>query len=250
MIDTILLIARAILAVLYSRVIHSLKDDSDQPGFGVTTPVPAVDIPAMIDQALAEQAARFEERLTDLITGLKAEQTVRFEEHLTDLAFSLKAEQARLFADLQRVLITPDNGTATSGTPASGTSTNGTHASGTRQPRTTTSGTTGHSVPTRQLLAGRSHMLLMSERKQQAPTISAEHTPTEIATDKVVWPLLDTGKTVRAIAEETTITRSAVGRSRVRWAAANGTSDLSQDNDESHETTTTGTSDLSQEQAG
>jgi DNA-binding NarL/FixJ family response regulator len=42
--------------------------------------------------------------------------------------------------------------------------------------------------------------------------------------DKVIWPLLDTGLSVRTIATQTTISAGTVGRSRKRWIATQGVS--------------------------
>ena len=77
-----------------------------------------------------------------------------------------------------------------------------------------------------------SNVVLLSEAnvsRKQASHETSENEEESIETvgdtaevDKIVWPLLDTGKTVRGIEAETGISKATVGRSRLRWAAARG----------------------------
>jgi hypothetical protein len=84
-IEGILLVARAILAVLYSFVIHSLHP-SDQGEPHDSHPQP--DVQGLIDQALTEQAARYDRTLT--------EQSQRFDRALSVQATEHQREIARL----------------------------------------------------------------------------------------------------------------------------------------------------------
>lgn len=79
--EGVLLIARAVLAVLYSFVIHSLHNEAEQDG-------QRHDVQGLIDQALTEQAERFDRTLT--------EQSVRFDQALRVQSDEHQQEIARL----------------------------------------------------------------------------------------------------------------------------------------------------------
>jgi transposase len=58
--------------------------------------------------------------------------------------------------------------------------------------------------------------------------------------DKRIWPLLNSGMTVRAIAERVNTSTATVGRSRKRWEARNDLAASQQPNDETTPETTEG----------
>ncbi|HET8842299.1 MAG TPA: hypothetical protein VFN35_12580 [Ktedonobacteraceae bacterium] len=81
-VEGILLIVRAILAVLYSFVIHSLhSSDQGEPHDGHPQP----DVQGLIDQALAEQSQRFDRALTEQATQFDQTLDVRAAEHRAEI---------------------------------------------------------------------------------------------------------------------------------------------------------------------
>jgi hypothetical protein len=252
-IEILLLIARGTMAVVYGFTIHDLA--SSQPEQQPTQPsAPAIDIQEIVRKELEAQAAKYEEHLAEREANYTQRVNLLQIQQSTALS-QLREEQSTALSQMRVTII--ENGTGTSGTkqlpsPASGTNRTagtkqlGTSASGTRQ-LAPASGTS--SVPDGQP----SNVLPMHKVSQVSPATGGERTAAEIETDSVVWPLLDAGKTVRAIETETSINKSKVGRSRVRWATANGTSasetsDLSQDAEADSGTDENGTSDLSQDE--
>lgn len=69
-IDTVLLIARSILAVLYGHTIHQLKGD-DQAEQSSAPAAPQIDIQQQIAAAIAEASAKFERRLVEIAEQVK-----------------------------------------------------------------------------------------------------------------------------------------------------------------------------------
>ena len=72
--EGILLIARAVMAVLYAAVIHSLREDNQDE-----QSVPATDVQQIVTQAIDDLQTNFEQRLTEIV-----------------------GDQAHLFTDLQQ----------------------------------------------------------------------------------------------------------------------------------------------------
>lgn len=267
-IDTTLLIFRAILAVLYSRVIHTLKTD-EQPGPSNGTPAPApafssADIQEIVRKELEAQAAHYEERLADMTANHNQHINLLQVQQSTALS-QLREEQERTLRNLSRRSVseekpiggTPANGTPTNGTrqlpPANGTKQLGTGASGTRQLPPTGGISSLPEQPSNVVMMHKAATSANASANTTSAT-SGERTAAEIATDNVVWPLLDAGKTVRAIEAESNISKSVVARSRQRWSvargtAAAGTNDLSQEAEDENRTTDSGTNNLSQEQS-
>lgn len=97
-IDTTLLIARAVLAVLYSRVIHSLKgDDGPQP---LNAPHPQPDFQTLIDQALDQWKHDQAQEIANLVEQIDGSLQAKLDQALTHI----QAVQADLFR--QNVTIT------------------------------------------------------------------------------------------------------------------------------------------------
>lgn len=83
-----LLVARAVMAVLYAAVIHSLREDDQAEQ--TPPPVPAVDVQQIVTQAITELQTRFDQRLGEIT-----------------------AEQQRMLASVQQQLATmPDQAPA------------------------------------------------------------------------------------------------------------------------------------------
>ncbi len=141
-IDTILLIARAVMAVLYSRVIHSLRG-------GETVLIQPDELEAMrtdiVNQLTDTLSRQLEERI---------EQQTETLVQMIEAALSQPIEQPTKVRSITE-------------------------------------------AASRKLASG-------GERE----------------IDKIIWPLLDAGKSVRAIALQTTTSPGRVGRSRKRWKVA------------------------------
>jgi hypothetical protein len=163
-IDTLLLIARAVLAVLYSRVIHSLKKDNEpEPPSKEDIEVLVTE---MVDTILSQRLAEFSAQQDETLRRLHHETT----ETVTSLVET--ALQQRGGAS-ERAHRTKD-----------------------------TSSANVRSIT-------------------EAPSRKRGG---EREVDKTVWPLLDAGLSVRAIAAQTPFSAGTVGRSRKRWADMQGVS--------------------------
>lgn len=251
-IDTSLLIARAIMAVLYSRVIHALKEEDlfdNQPPHGggdvkelvaeavatLTAQIKADQaeqmsllrelVTASVNEALAAQSAQIKADQSEMLRALSQRQEqqinlldvrqhtalagIREAQALAERNFDalIKTVMTRLeTASVQRVIVSQ-------ATPE----TRQVESRGTK------------CVP--RAGGGSTNVVLLSEagasRRQTPHGMGSPETgrseTAENEVDKLVWPLLDAGKTVRGIAAETGIKKATVGRSRLRWAAAHTT---------------------------
>jgi DNA-binding NarL/FixJ family response regulator len=159
-IDTILVIARAVMAVLYSRVIHSLKRDDE---------------PESPSQEEIEE--RVTETVNEALKHLRQELVTEFE---TKLAQSLDERDSKL---AERVTAAVETA---------------------MQKRTTTPSRERPPVPASSKVRS---IADAPSRKQDI--------------DKVIWPLLNSGLSVRAIATKANTSTATVGRSRQRWLKAN-----------------------------
>lgn len=195
-IDTVLLIARAVMAVLYSRVIHSLQHDGPETDARwteeevqklVAEPVKAA-VAALHQEVMAQLVATLSQQQDERLTELDAKQAAAMN--------LLKAEQIQAIAEITETVLAPVGAARKQRTPVSpeASETRGTVAADT------------HS----------SNMRFIAE----AP--SRKMAEREI--DAVIWPLLDTGLSVRAIAAQTAISAGTVGRSRKRWVQVRGVS--------------------------
>src|SRR5438552_13184424 len=103
-IDTVLLIARAILAVLYSRVIHSLRNDTlDQYNYekeeadGIITETVQNAITGMRQEVVSLLEASLSQNLDEHLTALDAKQAEAF--------VRFKAEQATALSETNEAII-------------------------------------------------------------------------------------------------------------------------------------------------
>lgn len=182
-IDTILLIARAVMAVLYSRVIHSLRRDE-----------PETASEAEIDAVVSEKVdAVFQASLTTLRQAIVSQLEATLAQRLAMSELKQDSAMAQM-RDEQISLIT-------------------------------------EAVTSMVEAAVRNHVAVSSERVLPPKVRSlAEAASRKLANggsqeiDKVIWPLLDAGHSVRAIAAQTTISAGRVGRSRKRWKVTRGVS--------------------------
>lgn len=181
-IDTILLIARAVMAVLYSRVIHRLKKDDE--------PEPPTE--EQIDELIAEKVnMALRTALTtlrqEIVSQLDASLPQRLEERLT----MLDMKQAGLITETVTSMVEKA-----------------------LQKRTIISAASREtkSVP---------HPPAASQKVRSIAEAAARKQTSEREIDKVIWPLLNTGISVRAIAAKANTSTATVGRSRQRWDAAN-----------------------------
>lgn len=154
-IDTILLIARAVMAVLYSRVIHSLRGETAQP---------------IQPDALEAMRTDILNQLTDTLSRQLEERITKQTEVLTQMIETALASRPPIEPELSPIT-----------RPA--------------KVRSITE------APSRKRKSG-----------------------SEYEIDKIIWPLLDAGRSVRAIATQTTLSAGRVGRSRKRWNVARSVS--------------------------
>lgn len=235
-IDTILLIARAIMAVLYSRVIHALKEDEKQEGGNQEVKELFMEAVTSLTVKIKTDQMEQAERLCAQITASTNKIQVQIKDSQCEILRSLsqwrdqhlsllneqqdrvlgkiKEQQEQALAELPMEMLTEAvlrhietalahaTGTGSGTRPIEPDKTPviswGRKLRGTGRPGTSRSGTTGNEV------------------------------------DTVVWPLLALGKTVRGIETETGITKATVGRSRLRWVAAHRR--VSETKDLSHQT--------------
>jgi hypothetical protein len=195
-IDTILIIARAVMAVLYSRVIHSLQnDEADQY---------ALYEKEEIDELIAETVKQVVQgALTDIQQTLVSQLEASLSQSIDERLMKLDAKQATAISETNETIM------ATLETALRK------NMRERRQPTDT-------SAP--------SNIRSLTEAASRKTSSKGER---EI--DKVIWPLLNSGMTVRAIAEKANTSTATVGRSRKRWEGANSNMAASQSS--SNETT-------------
>ena len=185
-IDTILLIARAVMAVLYSRVIHSLRNDET-----ATYEKEEVDeiIAETVKQALLVSLADMQQKI---VSHLEASLSQNLDERLT----ALDANQAEAFVRF-------------------------------KAEQTTALSETNEAIMANLETAVRRYL---RETRVSTPAPSNVRSITEATSrkqhtgnkgereiDKIIWPLLNSGMTVRAIADKADTSTATVGRSRKRW---------------------------------
>ncbi len=179
-IATILVITRAVMAVLYSRVIHGLRQDGE-PLLLTQDRLKELIIGAVNVTLLAA--------VTNLRSEVTKQLTVTLSQHLDERLSELDTKQAETLKQLRDEQIALINETVAKVVEAVG-----------RQ------ATAPLSPKVRSITEAAS-------RKQAASTA-----PQKI--DHVVWPLLSTGMSVREIAVKANTSPATVGRSRKRWEAA------------------------------
>ncbi len=185
-IDTILLIARAVLAVLYSRVIHSLKkdDELESPSEEEIRELVSETVSSVLTDKLSTMRDEMVNQLTTILSQ-------RLNERLTELDTKQAGAMVR-FKDEQMQAISE----ATETMMASFETAMRKHAM----------------VP-----APSPKVRSISE----APSRKRAAAGGRQEIDKVIWPLLNIGMSVRAIAAQANTSSATVGRSRKRWDAAN-----------------------------
>jgi DNA-binding NarL/FixJ family response regulator len=182
-IDTTLLIARAILAVLYSRVIHRLRREDPT---GTSQP----------------ETVQIDEAVTALITETITAAFHDLSQHLDERLTMRESKQADALAHLRQEIATMQAEAAS------------------------------HERDTSELKRTKPVLKARSSIEMQSKTLNV--TP-QREIDDIIWPLLNRGMTVRAIAEKANTSTATVGRSRKRWESA--TRDLGVSHGLRHETT-------------
>lgn len=185
-IDTMLLIARAVLAVLYSRVIHSLKKD-DEPELPSEEEI-GEQVSETVSSVLTDKLSTMRDEIVNQLTTILSQ---RLDECLMELDMKQAGAMAR-FKDEQTQAISE----ATETMMVSLETTMRKHAT----------------VP-----APSPKVRSISE----APSRKRAAAGGRQEIDKVIWPLLTTGMSVRAIAAQVNTSTATVGRSRKRWDVAN-----------------------------
>ena len=187
-IDTILLIARAVMAVLYSRVIHGLRDDENElePTYSdeeiraliteATTGILSDAIIAMHQGIVTQLEASLSQRLDERLTMLDMKQADALARFKVEQTNAINETTETIMATVEMVL----------------------RKRAARETRDT-------SVPS---------------SKVRSIADAPSHRTAERDIDKIIWPLLNSGLTVRAIAERAGISTATVGRSLKRWDAA------------------------------
>lgn len=184
-IDTILLIARAVMAVLYSRVIHSLKKDDE--------PEPPSE--QEIDELVTEKiSAALQGALTTLRQEIVSQLTANLSQALDERLTALDMKQTGAFVNLR-----DEQATLITETVTNAIDTTLRKRAVSERPRET------KAIPSK------------VRSITEAPSRQRNGTQ-EI--DKIIWPLLNTGMTIRAIALRANTSTATVGRSRQRWEAA------------------------------
>lgn len=183
-IDTILLIARAVLAVLYSRVIHSLKKD-DELG-----PPSDEEIDELVETKVhAALAGKLEQMRQEIVSQLTATLSQRI-----DTCFAaLELKQAETVAHLREEQTTMITETVTSMVE-----------------------TAEHERAAIPQAVSSPKVRSISEAASRKRAAGGGQ---EI--DKIIWPLLTTGMSVRQIATKAKTSTATVGRSRKRWEKVN-----------------------------
>ncbi len=199
-IDTILLIARAVMAVLYSRVIHSLRDEE----FGMPAAYYREDgntlIAEAVTAALAEAMVAMRQEVG---SQLEANLSQRLDERLTML--DMKQADAMAHLKIEQAIMVSETVTSMVETALQKRRS---------VPRTTRE--TNHAPP---VPVASSKVRSISEAASRQRPVGGSAAQQEI--DKVIWPLLNSGLSVRAIAVQANTSTATVGRSRKRWDAAN-----------------------------
>lgn len=168
-IDTILLIARAVMAVLYSRVIHSLKKDDPETTLPVETEIEDL-LRETVERMLSEVLVTLRQ---EIVSQLDATLSQRLEERATAIN-----ETVTTMVELEvRKQASRD---------------------AKRELRP--------SVP--------------SPKVRSITEAPSRQRGGKREIDRVIWPLLNTGMSVRQIAREANTSTATVGRSRQRWETA------------------------------
>lgn len=176
-VDTILLIARAIMAVLYSRVIHSLRKDEPEP------------VGEIVD---------LETLVTEIVNAVIAETLITVRQEITT-----QVEQT-LSQRTEEQVVTETTPTVTPETVMAMI-----EAALQKRKRLSSAMQTKHTQNVTSLAEA------AATRRQSSQV------PAGKEIDQVIWPLLHTGMTIRAIATQAHISTATVGRSRQRWISAN-----------------------------
>lgn len=174
-VDTILVIARAVLAVLYSRVIHSLRKDDESPSQEV--------IETLVHETVSIV-------LAETLKGMR-------QEIVTELAASLSRQLSERDGTLAE--------TVTAVVEAA-----------VRERM---------SVPTERREAGRPTGTVTSPKVRSIAEARRQSGSGVREIDQVIWPLLEQGLSVRAIAARANTSTATVGRSRKRWLKADKATD-------------------------
>jgi hypothetical protein len=192
-IDTILLITRAVMAVLYSRVIHSLKSDNEpeppseddmeelvtekvntaiQGSLATLRQEIISHLQHSLLQSLNEQFTELDLKQAAAIVHLKEEQTATITETITSVVEAVFQKSQAVSRERKSASCSAD-------------------------------------------FSPKVRSITEAASRRSASTGGVQ----EI--DKVIWPLLNTGLSVRAIAAKAEISTATVGRSRQRWEKAN-----------------------------
>lgn len=182
-IDTILLIARAVMAVLYSRIIHSLKKDDE------LVPPSEEDREELVTEKVgAALANKLEQMRREIVSQLNGSLSQYLNERLTELDGKQATAMAHL-RDEQAALITE-----------------------------TVANAVETAVRKRATVPAASSSKVRSITEAASCKRAAAGGTQEI--DKVIWPLLNRSMSVRAIAAQANTSTATVGRSRQRWEKA------------------------------
>jgi hypothetical protein len=175
-VDTILLIARAIMAILYSRVIHSLRKDEPEPL--IETADLETLIAEIVNAVIAETLITVRQEITTQVEQILSQRT---EEHVVPETMPTVTPET-VMAMIEAAF----------------------------QKRKRLSST----VQTKQT----QHITSIAEAA--ATRRQSSKVPVGKKIDQIIWPLLHTGMTIRAIAIQAHTSTATVGRSRQRWIAA------------------------------
>lgn len=183
-IDTILLIARAVMAVLYSRVIHSLKkdDEPEPPNEEDREELVTEKVNAVVTASLA-----------CLQSGLVEHLEATLSHYLNERLAELETKQARAMAHLKEDQAHLVRETVT---------------------RVVEKAFQEHAVASPAPTSPKIRSITEAASRKRATSGGSQ----EI--DKVIWPLLNSGLSVRAIASQANTSTATVGRSRLRWEKA------------------------------
>jgi hypothetical protein len=208
-IEAVLLIARAIMAVLYNRVLHSLRyDEADLYATYKKGQINEI-IAEMVKQVIQEALADMQQ---EIVSHLEANLSQEIDERLTALDAKQAEGRARFKAEQTPAISETSEAIMATLETAVRTSVCETQQAIDRPPSSNVRSITE-----------------AASRKQQMGGKG------EREIDKRIWPLLNSGMTVRAIAERANTSAATVGRSRKRWEST--TSDLVVSQPTKHETT-------------
>lgn len=191
-VDTILLIARAVMAVLYSRVIHSLKKD-DEP-----EPPNEANIEELVTEKVNAAIQGAQARLQqEIVSQLEVSLSQRLNERLIELDIK-QAEVMAHEKEKQVIMITEKVTRVVEEVLCKRGSAPSTLRETRRVPRSSA----------------------VSPKVRSIAEVASRKQTGEREIDKIIWPLLNVGMSVRAIAAEANTSAATVGRSCQRWLAA------------------------------